>query len=191
MTMSIFTEALAFGEIREASPGLRVVEFGGRFVPDEGLVLTQPSGETLLVWPDGKYVFTQSEESIGQAVISYYNYVLEDAEGNMTSGAFSPGEALASAEAEHGLHGWSLQDILALNDMLLSGDEAGLHSRASENEAFGFLHDAESGEHPFFSTPHQNTDQEQHSDLLSVVGQSGIDFTEDVLAKMLMSSSEG
>lgn len=193
MMMVPTTGTLEFGESQEnaAEQTFRVIEFGGQLVPDEGLVLVQPSGESLLVWPDGKYVFTQSEDSTGQPVIIYYSYVLEDAEGNMVSGTFSPGEALSLARVDHEPQGWSLEDILALSDAVLSVDEDGMRIHVSESDDLDLWSDADSQEHPFFSAVHQSTDQEQSSDMLGILEQGGTDFSEDVLAKMLVSSSEG
>lgn len=190
--MSSTAGTLEFGDIRKGSSEqmFRVIEFGGHFVPDEGLLLVQPSGESLLVWPDGKYVFTQPEDDTEQSVIIYYSYVLEATDGNMVSGTFSPGEALSLVSTGHESQGWSLEDILALSDTVHLTDEDGMHFDVQESDR-DLWSDADSQEHPFFSAVHQNTNQEHSSDTLGALNQSQADFSEDVLAKMLMLSSEG
>lgn len=192
MMMSPTTGTLEFGDGQGTSneQAFRVAEFGGHVVPDQGLVLSQPSGESLLVWPDGKYIFIGPEDDAGQAVITYYSYVLEDADGNMVSGTFSPGAALFLAKVEHEAQAWSLEDILALNDSILSAGEDGVSFDVSENNELALWSDADQ-DHPFFTAVHQGAEQEYIVHMLATLEPGGSGFSEDVLTKMLAFFSEG
>ena len=102
-------------------PGsLRVVEFGGLFVPDEGLVVHPPLGGELTVWPDGSYAFTASMTA--GAVATHYSYVVETADGSSFMGSFSMGEDADLPEAMQGFQAWSLPELMdGAVDSLLHG----------------------------------------------------------------------
>lgn len=103
-------------------PGsLRVVEFGGFFVPEEGLALSPPFGGELTVWPDGSYAFTASLVE-GDGVATHYSYVVETPDGSSFMGSFSLGEEALLPEAMQDFQAWSLPDLLdGAVDSLLSG----------------------------------------------------------------------
>jgi len=102
-------------------PGsLRVVEFGGLFVPEDGLVVHPPFGGELTVWPDGSYAFTSSMEA--RAVATHYSYVVETAGGSSFMGSFSLGEDVGVSEAMQDFQAWSLPELIdGAVDSLLNG----------------------------------------------------------------------
>jgi len=102
-------------------PGsLRVVEFGGLFVPDEGLVVHPPFGGELTVWPDGSYAFTASAAT--GAVATHYSYVVETADSSSFMGSFSLGEDVGISEAMQDFQAWSLPELIdGAVDSLLNG----------------------------------------------------------------------
>ena len=93
-------------------PGsVRVVEFGGHFVPEGGLVVSPPFGGELTVWPDGSYAFTSSLPA-GESVATHYSYVVETSDGSSFMGSFSLGEDVGAFEAMQGFQAWSLPELL-------------------------------------------------------------------------------
>ena len=101
---------------------VRIVEFGGSHVSDLGLVLVPPAGGDLTVWPDGRYAFTGSAGEFADSVSTHYSYVAEAVDGSLVSGSFSLGEHL-SVESLPDFQGWSIDDILALDNELGNGAE--------------------------------------------------------------------
>lgn len=101
----------------ESSGFLRVVEFAGFQVPEDGLVLAPPFGGELTVWPDGQYIFTcpVSEDGGLSMVATHYSYVVEALDGTTTVGSFALGEQ-APEESMPDFQSWSMDDILALED---------------------------------------------------------------------------
>ncbi|SFL35681.1 hypothetical protein SAMN05421830_101764 [Desulfomicrobium norvegicum] len=124
----------------KSSDFLRVVEFAGFQVPEDGLVLAPPYGGELTVWPDGQYSFVCPVSGDGgqSMVATYYSYIAEAVDGTTTLGSFALGEKTPE-ETMPDFQGWSLDDILALDDVVglsvdglgsvleLSGLDAGTH----------------------------------------------------------------
>jgi hypothetical protein len=90
-----------------------------------GLVLVPPAGGELTVWPDGRYAFTGSAGEFADAVSTHYSYVTEAVDGSLVSGSFSLGEHLA-VESLADFQGWSIDDILALDDVLGNAADSAL-----------------------------------------------------------------
>lgn len=119
---------------------LRVIDFAGFQVPEDGLVLTPPFGGEFTVWPDGQYSFVcpASGDSGQSMVATHYSYIVEDIDGSTSLGTFALGEQ-APEETMPDFQGWSLDDILALEDVVglsqhvgasgevLSDFETGMH----------------------------------------------------------------
>lgn len=123
----------------ESSDFLRVVEFAGFQVPEEGLILAPPSGGELTVWPDGQYsfVFPVSGDGGQSVVATHYSYVVEALDGTTSVGTFALGEQ-ASEETMPDFQSWSLDDILALDDVVgLAVDAPGSVAELSGFEAQG------------------------------------------------------
>ena len=101
----------------DESKYLRVVEFAGFSVPEDGLVLVPPFGGELAVWPDGRYAFTcpVPEDQGPSMVATHYSYVVEAMDGTSTVGSFALGEQ-DPEEVMPDFQSWSLHDILALED---------------------------------------------------------------------------
>lgn len=108
-------------------PGsVRVVEFGGLFVPEDGLVVSPPFGGELTVWPDGSYAFAASVAA-GEGVATHYSYVVETSDGSSFMGSFSLGEDVGVSDAMQDFQAWSLPELLdGAVDSLLSGADPGL-----------------------------------------------------------------
>jgi hypothetical protein len=108
-------------------PGsLRVVEFGGLFVPEDGLVVSPPFGGELAVWPDGSYAFTASLAE-GEGVATHYSYVVETTDGSSFMGSFSLGEEAILPEAMQDFQAWSLPEFMdGAVASLLNGAAPGL-----------------------------------------------------------------
>lgn len=127
----------------KSSDFLRVVEFAGFQVPEDGLVLAPPFGGELTVWPDGQYSFVCPVSGNGgqSMVATHYSYIAEAVDGTTTLGSFALGEQ-AQEETMPDFQSWSLDDILALQDAVglsveeyasvpeLSGPETGGHGCA-------------------------------------------------------------
>ncbi|MGE4440052.1 MAG: hypothetical protein AB7D27_01030 [Desulfomicrobium sp.] len=123
----------------ESSDFLRVVEFAGFQVPEDGLVLAPPFGGELTVWPDGQYSFVWPvSENGGQAMVAtHYSYVVETLDGTTSVGTFALGEQ-AQEETMPDFQSWSLDDILALDDVVgLAVDAPGSVAELSGFEAQG------------------------------------------------------
>jgi hypothetical protein len=103
----------------DSSGFLRVVEFAGFQIPEDGLVLAPPFGGELTVWPDGQYAFTcpVSEDGGVSMVATHYSYVVEATDGTTTVGSFALGEQ-APEESMPDFQSWSMDDILALEDIV-------------------------------------------------------------------------
>jgi len=132
----------------ESADFLRVVEFAGFAVPEDGLVLAPPFGGELTVWPDGQYAFVYPVSGDGgmSMVATHYSYVVETMDGGVSFGSFALGEQ-APEEALPDFQSWSLDDILALEDIVglsahgpvaeLSGFEAGSVADAGLDPSLG------------------------------------------------------
>ncbi len=134
-----FTQTGHFWPEPESSDFLRVVEFAGFQVPEGGLVLAPPFGGELTVWPDGQYsfVFPVSEAGGQSVVATHYSYVVEALDGTTSVGTFALGEQ-ASEEPVPDFQSWSLDDILALEDIVgLTVDAPGSVVELSGFEAQG------------------------------------------------------
>lgn len=126
------------------SNSLRVVEFAGHFVPDDGLLVSTPTGGELTVWPDGSYAFTSSPAQDG-GVATHYSYVVETADGLSFIGSFSLGEETGVSEAMQHFQAWSLPDLMdsdvaaeeLMADVWIETMEGTLH------DASGLAHSAE------------------------------------------------
>jgi len=103
----------------ESSDFLRVVEFAGFQVPEDGLVLAPPFGGELTVWPDGQYSFVCPVSGDGgqSMVATHYSYIVEAMDGSTSFGTFALGEQ-APEETMPDFQSWSLDDILALEDVV-------------------------------------------------------------------------
>ncbi len=118
----------------ESSDLMRVVEFGGFQVPEDGLVLDPPFGGGMTIWPDGRYAFTGSAGEFADSVSTHYSYVAEAADGTLVSGAFSLGEHL-TVESLPDFQAWSVDDILALDDLLGNAAEPAGSAGGGEHSA--------------------------------------------------------
>lgn len=126
------------------SNSLRVVEFAGHFVPDDGLFISPPTGGELAVWPDGSYALTLSPAT-GPGVATHYSYVVETADGSSFIGSFSLGEETGVSEAMQDFQAWSLPELMGADvavaelmaDVWLETMEGTLH------DAPGLAHSAE------------------------------------------------
>jgi hypothetical protein len=103
----------------ESSDFLRVVEFAGFQVPEDGLFLAPPFGGELTVWPDGQYSFVCPVSGDGgrSMVATHYSYIVEGMDGSTSFGTFALGEQ-APEETMPDFQSWSLDDILALEDVV-------------------------------------------------------------------------
>lgn len=99
-----------------AEASVRVVEFAGHPVPEEGLSLIPPQGGELTVWPDGRYEFVIDDEAQIVGLDTYFGYVAEDAQGAQILGSFSVDEVFSVPEAMSGFQSWSMDDLLALSE---------------------------------------------------------------------------
>jgi hypothetical protein len=99
---------------------LKIITFAGHPVPDDGLTISPPQGGEFTVWPDGGYAYTPPEGGVvlepGASVSTFYSYVMEDVDGEVTVGTFAltPGEAVLDPMPD--FESWSMDDILALED---------------------------------------------------------------------------
>jgi hypothetical protein len=116
---SVHAETGMFWAGDEGADLLRVVEFAGNFVPDSGLVLNPPFGGELTVWPDGQYSFVCPVSGDGgqSMVATHYSYIVEAMDGSTSFGTFALGEQ-APEETMPDFQSWSLDDILALEDVV-------------------------------------------------------------------------
>ena len=95
---------------------LKITTFAGQPVPEDGLTVHPPQGGELTVWPDGGYAFVPPEGGVvvdGQApVTTYYSFVMEDIDGEISVGSFSltPGDEMPGAMED--FQAWSLPDLL-------------------------------------------------------------------------------
>ena len=120
----------------ESSDYLRVVEFAGLAVSEDGLVLAPPFGGELTVWPDGQYSFVcPASGDVGMSMVAtHYSYIVEAMDGGTSFGSFALGEQ-APEETMPDFQSWSLDDILALEDVVgLSVDD---HGSVAEFSGFG------------------------------------------------------
>lgn len=109
---------------------LRILTFAGHPVSDDGLSLSPPQGGEFTVWPDGGYAYTPPEGGVvlepGAPVSTFYSYVMEDVDGEVTVGTFALTPGTATLEPMPDFQSWSLDDILALEDVVgLSVDAHG------------------------------------------------------------------
>ena len=112
------TSNLIFPEetlLAQGGDALRVSEFGGHPVSEDGLALEIPAGGMLTVWPDGRYVFEGTLAGDESLVSTYYSFVVDFLDGTSMVGSFSLGE-LASNEAMPDFQAWSMDDIMALDE---------------------------------------------------------------------------
>ena len=126
-TQSIMEDLLS-GEGRLLEDGndsnsLRVVEFAGLFVPDEGLVISPPAGGELTVWPNGSYAFTSSSAEAG-GIATHFSYVVETDDGSSFIGSFLLGEEAGVPEGMQDFQAWSLPELMDVDgaaEALLQG----------------------------------------------------------------------
>lgn len=109
---------------------LRVLEFAGKPVPDDGLPVSLPSGGTLTVWLDGRYEFAPSahEDSpdAQEPVSTFYGYVAEDLYGEIVAGSFVLALGEDVPDPMHGFQAWSLPELLdSAADALLAAEASG------------------------------------------------------------------
>jgi len=107
---------------------IKITQFAGQAVPEDGLEVHPPQGGTLMIWPDGGYVFTPPESGDffdGEApVTTYYNYVLEDIDGTSSAGTFAFSPVVEDAHAAD-FQAWSLPGILETGEHAASLFETG------------------------------------------------------------------
>jgi len=149
-TANQYAQTGRFWSEPKSSDFLRVVEFAGFQVSEDGLVLNPPFGGELTVWPDGQYSFVcpVSGEGGQSMVATHYSFIVEAMDGSMTTGTFALGEQ-APEETMPDFQGWSLDDILALEDVVglsedidasvaaLSSFDAGVHVSAGLDLSLG------------------------------------------------------
>ena len=145
-TLSVMEDLLSgegrFLEDGNDSNSLRVVEFAGLFVPDEGLVINPPAGGELTVWPDGSYAFTSSPVEAG-GIATHYSYVVETGDGSSFIGSFLLGEEAGVPEGMQDFQAWSLPELL---DSVGATEELLAASGMEPVEVF--LHDLSGLAHP-------------------------------------------
>ncbi len=88
----------------------------------------------MTIWPDGRYAFTGSAGEFADSVSTHYSYVAEAADGTLVSGAFSLGEHL-TVESLPDFQAWSVDDILALDDLLGNAAEPAGSAGGGEHSA--------------------------------------------------------
>lgn len=95
---------------------LRVLEFAGLPVPEDGLVISPPSGGTLTVWADGRYEFAPSVHEGSpdgeEPVSTFYGYVAEDLYCEIVAGSFVLARAEDSPDLMQDFQAWSLPQLL-------------------------------------------------------------------------------
>ncbi|PKN40004.1 MAG: hypothetical protein CVU60_17915 [Deltaproteobacteria bacterium HGW-Deltaproteobacteria-18] len=123
------------------SNSLRVVEFAGLFVPDEGLVISPPTGGELTVWPNGSYAFTSSS-AVAEGIATHYSYVVETDDGSSFIGSFLLGEEISVPEAMHDFQAWSLPELMDVD----GAAEALLHGGHFDMQD-SFAYDVPDGHH--------------------------------------------
>ena len=105
---------LAFDSLGQA----RVLEFAGLSVPEAGVSVSVADAGTLTVWPNGQYVLTCSMCSFGELPVIYFPYVALDEGGLIFTGSLSVNDYVASEDSEAAFQGWTLEDILKLDNVL-------------------------------------------------------------------------
>ena len=123
------------------SNSLRVVEFAGLFVPDEGLVISPPAGGELTVWPNGSYAFTSSPVE-AEGIATHYSYVVETGDGLSFIGSFLLGEEAGVPEGMHDFQAWSLPELMDVD----GAAEALLHGGYFDTQDY-FAHAVPDGHH--------------------------------------------
>lgn len=123
----------------EGADSFRVTEFGGHPVPADGLALDMPTGGLLTVWPDGQYAYEGALQGDDAAVNTYYSFVVEFADGTTTAGSFSLSEQ-ALVDVMPDFRGWSLDDILALEDDATLA--AGVFEAGDDRQGYDAAHHA-------------------------------------------------
>lgn len=106
---------------------LRVLEFAGRPVPEEGLPVSIPSGGMLTVRPDGRYEYAvpahEGSPDAGAPVSTFYGYVAEDLYGEVVAGSFVLALGEDVPDPMHDFQAWSLPELLdGAVGALLGGD---------------------------------------------------------------------
>lgn len=120
------------GENTPMTDTIKIVSFAGLDVPEDGLKVYPPQGGELTVFPDGGYAFTPAagnDEVAGEPpVTTYYSFLMEDIDGEISTGTFalSPREEMPAEMGD--FHAWSLPELLhdegGATRLLLGGDEA-------------------------------------------------------------------
>ncbi len=95
---------------------IKIVSFAGLDVPDDGLTVYPPQGGELTVYPDGGYAFTPPEggfdESGPPPVTTYYSFVMEDLDGEMSTGTFALSPREEMPDEMQDFQAWSLPELL-------------------------------------------------------------------------------
>jgi len=98
---------------------LRVLEFSGVPVPEDGLVISPPSGGTLTVWPNGMYEFTPQSEGealdVQDPVSTFYGYVAEDFYGETVAGSFVLAAGEGGSALMQDFQAWSLPELMEVD----------------------------------------------------------------------------
>lgn len=111
---------------------IRVFEFAGLPVPEDGLSVSPPTGGTLTVWPDGRYEFAapahEDSPDAQDAVSTSYAYMAEDLYGEIVAGSFMLALGEDSPDLMQDFQAWSLPHLLDTAALLTAeaSDGAGL-----------------------------------------------------------------
>lgn len=107
---------------------LRVLEFAGQPVPEDGLALSPPTGGALTVWPDGRYEFAapahEDSPDAQDAVSTSYGYMAEDLYGEIVAGSFMLPMGEDNLDLMQDFRAWSLPQLLD-TAALLTADASG------------------------------------------------------------------
>jgi hypothetical protein len=103
----------------------RILAFAGHPVPENGLAISPPQGGEFTIWSDGGYAYTPPEGGglleEGASVSTFYSYVMEDIDGEVTVGTFALTPGQAALDPMPDFQAWSMDDILALEDTVGMG----------------------------------------------------------------------
>ena len=95
---------------------MRVIEFAGLPVLEDGLEVSPPTGGALTVWPDGRYEFVppmhEGSPAAQDAVSTSYGYMAEDLYGEIVAGSFVLALGEDNLDLMQDFRAWSLSQLL-------------------------------------------------------------------------------